>query len=263
MIRLCEAPDEAFFGFCSACGAFGCRVASTARSYPGLPFVRCWVQEEGGAACAAVSLLDGAATVCCGKLTDRQRQELAAFLGALDADSVLSPGGALPADPASSSGAVLRWGPTASAAGAGELESAPEARALAELFLTCSGHGIRWRGTDAEYADLSHRLRHGRIRAVAKRAPDGRLCAAVLTTAETAEAAVIGGVCARPEVRGKGLASSLVSVLCASLAREGKNVFLLAEDGLLPFYRRLGFEACGRWQQSGARGKEHSFGDVV
>ena len=52
--------------------------------------------------------------------------------------------------------------------------------------------------------------------------------------------ALLSQIATLPEARGRGNASRLVKAVCAELSES--EVFLLCEDALLPFYRRLGFK---------------------
>ena len=115
------------------------------------------------------------------------------------------------------------------------------------LLTTCGMEA----GGDAAYVDLSHKLRHGLIRAAAVADGDGNLLSCAMTTAETAAAAVIGGVATHPAARRRGLAEGLVRALAGELKQEGKTPYLLCRGELRPFYERLGFCNHGNWQQAG------------
>lgn len=254
MIRLADAGDAALHDFCKG-SAFGCRIVTAACCYPAAPFAAFWLQrDKEGRITAALSRIEGDVTVCCGRLEPEQKEELGAFLASLGAGSILAPSGTLPQQMVPRTGAVLRF----AAEGAEHSAVTKECvctekeltvRQLFALFSSCVGDGFEFAATDAAYVDLSHRLRHGFCHAAALRSEGGALCTAAMTVAESGSDALIGGVCTLPEARGKGMASAAVRVLCERLTQKGQTVFLLAENKLIPFYERLGFEHCGEWEQ--------------
>lgn len=248
MICLVEAEDRTLREFCRG-SAFGCRILTAAGCYPSAPFAAFWLQwDDNGRICAAVSRLEGDGTVCGGESSAEQRQELTAFVQSLGMRSVLAPAGVFPPEHARSSGTVMRFfGDSTPAIAAAE--PAPSVRELFALFSRCRGDGFDFSGDDAAYVDLSHRLRHGFCRTVGVRRPDGELCAAAMTVAESETEAVVGGVCTLPEHRGKGFAPAAVRSLCTALKNENKNIFLFAGRERIPFYGRLGFTCCGGWEQ--------------
>ncbi len=79
------------------------------------------------------------------------------------------------------------------------------------------------------------------------------------STAETAEAAILGGVATRADWRRQGLASAVMTALCGQLLSEGKKPCLFFENEEAGrIYSRLGFAPIGRWtlmlrQKEGSR----------
>lgn len=78
---------------------------------------------------------------------------------------------------------------------------------------------------------------------------EGEVAAAVLTNAEIAGAAMIGGVFTRPDRRGRGLGQAVMSAICAELLAEGKTPHLYWENPVAgAVYRKLGFHPVGVWR---------------
>lgn len=68
------------------------------------------------------------------------------------------------------------------------------------------------------------------------------------STAETADAAMIGGVATRADWRRHGLASAVMTALCSQLLSEGKKPCLFFENEEAGrIYSRLGFEPISGW----------------
>lgn len=84
------------------------------------------------------------------------------------------------------------------------------------------------------YADMSHRIRHNVAKA---RKTDNSV---LIIQHDINGEALLSQIATLPEARGRGNASRLVKAVCAELSES--EVFLLCEDALLPFYRRLGFK---------------------
>ncbi len=100
---------------------------------------------------------------------------------------------------------------------------------------------------DVWYADVHHRLRRGRFDAAAVTAGDAVVSCA-LTTAQTAEAALLGGVATAPAFRGRGYASACVTRLARHMQAARRDVWISPKNAsAAALYRRLGFVPCGRW----------------
>lgn len=76
----------------------------------------------------------------------------------------------------------------------------------------------------------------------------GRIAANANTSAMSRDAAMIGGVCALPECRGRGYATSVVHDLCAFLLASGRTPVLFFDNpAAATIYHRLGFEDFSTW----------------
>ena len=87
---------------------------------------------------------------------------------------------------------------------------------------------------DSWYTDMSHRIRHGvsQFR---------RLSQSVLAIQhDFCGEALISQVATHPDYREQGTASRLVGAVCAELSPS--RVYVLCEDSLVPFYKKIGFE---------------------
>ena len=112
--------------------------------------------------------------------------------------------------------------------------------------------------TDNEAAMIAHRIetREGRHFLIER---GGQVICQANSTAETAEAAMIGGVATRADWRRQGLASAVMTALCGQLLSEGKKPCLFFENEEAGrIYSRLGFVPIGRWtlmlrQKEGSR----------
>lgn len=100
---------------------------------------------------------------------------------------------------------------------------------------------------DVWYADVHHRFRRGRCRAVGVY-ENGVPVACAMTVAECDSAALIGAVATRSAARGKGYASACVLTLAARLQCEQKRVLLSPKNAYAHhLYDRIGFTVVGEW----------------
>ena len=91
---------------------------------------------------------------------------------------------------------------------------------------------------DSFYVDLCHRIRHGTAAAVLN-------CNSVCVASHiTNNAAVISGVATKISSRKTGSGSTVLNSLCESL--NGRKIFAAAEESVVPFYIKNGFEVCGK-----------------
>lgn len=87
------------------------------------------------------------------------------------------------------------------------------------------------------YLDMSHRIRHGVTRCAVL---DGAcLCVQHDLNGE----ALLSQISTPPQLRRQGRAARLIKAVCGELAPS--EVFVLCEDGLVQFYKHIGFEPCG------------------
>jgi len=91
------------------------------------------------------------------------------------------------------------------------------------------------------YTDISHRIRHDCARAYLIYEDTLPTCACLIS-AESNRAGLISGVVTKPEYRGRGFASAIVTCACLDLLKDGKTPVLECSDNILGFYKRLGFE---------------------
>lgn len=96
------------------------------------------------------------------------------------------------------------------------------------------------------------RTLYGRIRSLRTWVAEeqGRLESAASTSAETSDAAMIGGVWTAPDVRGRGLSSAIMAALTRELIEEGRRPFLFyLTDNVVAahVYSRVGYSRVGRW----------------
>ena len=78
----------------------------------------------------------------------------------------------------------------------------------------------------------------------------GRLVAGASTSAESSNAAMIGGVWTLPEERNHGHSTAVVTALCADLMAEGRGPYLFYLEDNAPaaqVYRKIGFQDIGHW----------------
>lgn len=88
------------------------------------------------------------------------------------------------------------------------------------------------------YLDMSHRIRHGVSRCMI-------LEGSTLTVQHDLNGeALLSQVAALPQGRGKGVTKRLIRVACSELAPS--EVFVLCVKELTDFYRKCGFEVCGK-----------------
>jgi predicted GNAT family acetyltransferase len=78
----------------------------------------------------------------------------------------------------------------------------------------------------------------------------GRLVAGASTSAESAQAAMIGGVWTLPDERAQGYSTAVVAALAAELLEEGRcpHLFYLEDNApAAHVYKKIGFQDIGRW----------------
>jgi RimJ/RimL family protein N-acetyltransferase len=78
----------------------------------------------------------------------------------------------------------------------------------------------------------------------------GRLVAGASTSAESYNAAMIGGVWTLPAERDRGYSTAVVAALCAELLAEGRCPYLFYLEQNAPaehVYKKLGFQNIGQW----------------
>jgi len=111
---------------------------------------------------------------------------------------------------------------------------------------------FRTDGFESLGKDQVRRTLYGRIRSLRTWVAEeqGWLQSAASTSAETSDAAMIGGVWTAPDVRRRGLSSAIMAALSRELIEEGRRPFLFyLTDNVAAahVYSRVGYSAIGRW----------------
>ena len=102
---------------------------------------------------------------------------------------------------------------------------------------------------DVWYADTHHRQRHNLLR-VAAVLDNDVVAACALTTAETPQAVLIGGVATLPTYRGRGYAHACVAALTNQAHASQQRVLISPKhDGVVGLYEHWGFTKWGDWGQ--------------
>ncbi len=125
----------------------------------------------------------------------------------------------------------------------------PEAAGrIIDLYLEVAEFAPQYRGR-AEEAAAELALGLGRGGRCCGAFVDGRLAAVASTSAENSVSAMVTGVATHPEYRGRGLASAVVSRLCAGVLAEGRQFLCLFYDNPAAgrIYRRIGFREQGEY----------------
>ncbi len=107
-------------------------------------------------------------------------------------------------------------------------------------------------GFESLSKDQVRRTMYGRVRSLRTWVAEysGRLLSAASTSAETARAAMVGGVWTAPEARGRGLSTAVVAALSRELLGEQRRPYLFYLTGNTPaahVYARVGYHTIGRW----------------
>lgn len=177
--------------------------------------------------------------------------DFAAFSGAsmVFAPPQLAPLGASEAE----GGNILAWsgenvvGVARPAATVSVLTNPPGERLYA-LLAQCQSSSLQVPGRDGFLSDYARRTRLGTGRAKLLRL-GGVDAAAVMTTAEAPDLAVVGGVAVVPRARGRGMATAALGMLVEELCRESRSILLAAStDELACFYESRGLVRCGEWR---------------
>lgn len=238
MITLIEDISELDF---LPADPYGARITALADTYgTSYDFALFWVQKIDGKSVAAVSRVDGNATLCCGGNADFE--ELSAFFKAvgffsLTCDSSVSE--KLGIKPRKTSFTVRYTG----GASVGEnVLFDYEKKDIYNLLCEC---GFELGDYGTFLADICSRLNKSTATLAAAEC-DGRLCACAFALFEGRKSVLLGAVGTSPAARGRGYASKLAGTL-AELKKD-KAVFLFCRnDSLADFYSKIGFEICGKW----------------
>lgn len=213
----------------SLLGAYGCKY----------PFARFYRQvNDSGEITAIISVLDKDITIS----IDEERadkEELAEFVSVIGYDSVLC--SELPINSATcESGAIMKTDKTVEFTNRfGEINEYPN---LFDLY-NFIGYGDG--DFDAWYVDINHRIRHGFAKAFTLNV-GGEIVSSAIFSSIHNKNAILTAVRTKPELRGMGYASALVSSICCDY---GGTVYLMRESGKNEsFYEKLGFKNVGTWR---------------
>lgn len=220
---------------------YGARISALADTYgTAYDFALFWVQKVEEIPVAAISRIDGNATLCCTENADFE--ELSEFLkvsgySSITFDSKLSV--KLGITPQKTSFTVKYTG------GATVCENILFDYDKKEIYSLLCECGFELGDYGAFLADVCSRLNKSTASLAAAEC-DGRLCACAFALFEGRKSVLLGAVGTSPAARGKGYASKLVGTLAEM--KKDKEVFLFCRnDSLADFYSKIGFEICGNW----------------
>ena len=223
---------------------YSARINALADTYgTSYDFALFWVQKIEGRPVAAISRIDGNATLCCGENADFE--EISEFLkvsgySSLTFDYEFSK--KLDIIPQRTSFTVKYSG---SESVCEDVLFDYDKKEIYSLLCDC---GFELGDYSAFLADVCSRLNKSTATLAAAEC-DGRLCACAFALFEGRKSVLLGAVGTTPAARGKGYASKLVGTL-AEMKKE-KEVFLFCRnDSLVDFYSKIGFEVCGKWAVS-------------
>lgn len=212
----------------SLLGAYGCKY----------PFARFYRQiGDNEKITAIISVLDKDITVSYDDAADLD--ELAKFALAIGSDSVLC--SELPIKSGSyESGAIMISDKTVEISNNfGEINEFPNLFDLYNFIEYGAGDFEAW------YVDINHRIRHGYAKAFTLEINGEIVSSAILSSIHNKNA-ILTAVRTKPELRGFGYASALVSAICGDF---GGTVYLMRENGKNEsFYNKLGFINAGTWR---------------
>lgn len=222
---------------------FAARITALFETYgASQSFAFFWVQTIGGVPTAAVSRVDGSATLFCAENADYE--ELSSFLSAVGFSDITCH-----ADcaerlglPIKKTSFIVRYCGNEAELSAADILNDYDKKELYALLTEC---GFELGDYGSFLADVCARLAKGTASLAAVQS-GGELSACAFALFEGEKSVLLGAVATRPSARGKGYASALVG----SLANEKseKAVFLFCRnDSLADFYNKIGFEICGRW----------------
>ena len=98
---------------------------------------------------------------------------------------------------------------------------------------------------DAWYVDINHRIRHGFAKAFTLDI-GGEIVSSAIFSSIYNERAILTAVRTKPEFRGMGYGSALISSICCDF---GGTVYLMRENVKNEsFYKKLGFKNTGIWR---------------
>lgn len=220
---------------------YAARITALAETYgTDYDFALFWVQKIDGVPVAAVSRVDGNATLCC--LDGAGFEEIRSFLCAVGYTSLTFDArfaDDLCITPQKTSFTVKYTG------GASVCDCVFFDYDKKDVYALLCECGFELGDYGAFLADVCSRLNKSTATLAAAEL-DGKLCACAFALFEGEKSVLLGAVGTSPAARGRGYASKLVGTLAEM--KNGKEVFLFCRnDSLADFYSRIGFETVGRW----------------
>lgn len=248
MVSLCESFNELDF---LPADPYAARITALFNTYgAGQSFALFWVQRINGVPAAAISRVDGSMTLCAGENADFE--ELRHFMNAAGFDSLTC----CEENIKKLGFAPFKTSYTVKYNGAAEPKNIKisrdcDKRKAYDLLCSC---GFELGDYGAFLADVCARLNKGTA-SLAAAEENGQVQACAFALFEGSKSVLLGAVATSPSARGRGYASALVGTLAKEKSQ--KEVFLFCRnDNLLDFYKKIGFEAVGKWAVFSLRGEE-------
>ncbi len=244
MLKAVEKNDTDFLSFCDR-DVFGTRIKAYYNCYStDYDFVKFWAQyDENGKITAAVSRVDGDATLCAG---NADFEELTQFLNVVGYRTVQCEKSA--AEKLSTEdfdcGYVVRCDSVGNFKDA-QIKKFFELKEIYDIIkpenLTGVGDYLPWLSDTKFRRDRG--TAEGRIAVC-----DGENAGCAMVLFRTDKASLLGAVATRPQYRGRGLARSLVLGLARQELADGRRVELLCKNGsIVEFYKSIGFCIVNEW----------------
>lgn len=235
-----QIDDEAQFEGYAVTDIFSVRILSLLGAYGcKYPFARFYRQiDENETVTAILSVLDKDITVSYDD-SIADKEEIAEFVSVLGYDSVLC--SELPINSSvCERGAIMQTDKTIELPNRfGAVNEYPN---LFDLYRFID-YGTN--SFDAWYVDINHRIRHGFAKAFTLDI-DGEIVSSAIFSSIYNDSAILTAVRTKPELRGMGYGSALISSICCDF---GGTVYLMRENGKNEsFYKKLGFKNTGIWR---------------
>ena len=244
MLKAVEKNDANFLLFCDR-DVFGTRIKTYYNCYgTDFDFVKFWAQyDESGKITAAVSRIDGDATVCAENADTEELKEFLDIVGFRTVQCEKSLTEKL-------SDGDFEWGYVVKCMKAENYKTAEIKKhfELKEIYdiikpenLTGVGDLLPWL-SDTTYR-VNRSAAEGRIAVL-----DGETAGCAMVLFRTDRAALLGAVATKPQFRGRGVARSLVLGFAEEELRQGRRVELLCKNGsIVEFYKSIGFDVINEW----------------
>lgn len=244
MLKAVEKNDAVFLCFCDR-DVFGTRIKAYYNCYStDYDFVKFWAQyDESGKITAAISRVDGDATLC---VDGADFEELSEFLNIVGYRTVQCEKDIARklTDSPFDWGYVVRCEKTGIYDKA-EIKKVFELKEIYDIIkpenLTGVGDYLPWL-SDTKFR-VDRGTAEGRISVC-----DGENAGCAMVLFRTDRAALLGAVATKPQFRGRGLARSLVLGLAEKELSDGRRVELLCKSGsIVEFYKSIGFCIVNEW----------------